>query len=325
MKLAEIGEFGLIGRLRKAVGENRDVVLGIGDDCAVTEVPAGHRLLTTTDLLIEGIHFRRDWTDLRQLGRKSVSVNVSDLAAMGGTPRHLSLGLGLPPDLTVEDFDHFMNGFLAAAADYQAALIGGDLSRSPGPLVIAVTAQGVVDNSRHVPRSGARPGDAVYLSGTLGDSALALHLLQKGEQPDPSLVRRLHDPEAKVALGEALAAKGLPSAMIDISDGLLADLGHILESSNAGAHIQAAALPLSHPFRRATANDPELLDLAWVGGEDYELLFTVPPDQEALLRTPEFIRLGPLSRIGTIEPPGTGLKIVGRAPAKTGAQGYSHF
>jgi len=321
VKLAELGEFGLIGRLRKNVAEGRGVVTGIGDDCAVTLVEPGHRLLTTTDLLLEGIHFRRDWTDMRRLGRKSVSVNVSDIAAMGGTPRHLSLGLGLPGDMTVEEFDLFMEGFLEAAEDYGATLTGGDLSRSPGPLMIAVTAHGTIEVSRHILRSGARPGDALYLSGTLGDSALALRLLEQGEVPDPFLARRLHDPQARTGLGRVLAMEGVPSAMIDVSDGLLADLGHILDDSNAGAEIDGEALPLSDPFRKAVAEDRSLLELAWGGGEDYELLFTVPPGRECSLKGPAFLALGPLTRIGTLVPRKKGLTIDGRPVGENAGSG----
>jgi thiamine-monophosphate kinase len=257
VNLAELGEFGFIDRIGRAVpAAGTGVVLGIGDDCAALELPAGELLLTTTDLLIEQVHFRRNWTDWRTLGRKSVAVNVSDIAAMGGTPRHLFLGLAVPAGTRVEELDAFLAGFLEAAGHYGATLTGGDTCGSPGPLMISVTAVGAVPEEQLVRRSGARPGDAVYISGTLGDSGLALQLLLAGEAPDPFLARRHHDPEARTDLGRALAQANLPTAMIDVSDGLLADLGHLLKASGVGAAIEAAAIPLSPPFRRALALEP---------------------------------------------------------------------
>lgn len=327
MKLADLGEFGFIDRIARSIPPAAGVRLGIGDDCAALSLPPGELLLTTTDLLIEQVHFRRDWTDLRTLGRKSVAVNVSDIAAMGGTPRHLFLGLAVPVGMSVENLDDFVAGFLEAARHYGATLAGGDTCRSPGPLLISVTAEGAVPEGELVRRSGARPGDTLYVSGTLGDSGLALQLLLAGEAPEPFLARRHHDPEARTGLGRALARAAIPTAMIDISDGLLADLGHILEASQAGAAIEAAALPLSAPFRRALAQEPALLDLALAGGEDYELLFTVPPEREA-----ELVDLAgsvgvPVTRLGRITAPQEGLIVLGRdgrrvPPRKTG---YDHF
>lgn len=325
MKLAEIGEFGFIERLRQGISPGAGVRLGIGDDCAVLDLPPGEQLLTTTDLLIEDIHFRRQWTDWRLLGRKSVTVNVSDIAAMGGIPRHLYLGLGLPADLPVEDLDRFLAGFREAAEGYGASLVGGDTCRSPGPLLISVTAEGTIPAGRAVTRGGAHPGDAIYLSGTLGDSALALRGLLAGETPAADLARRHFDPEARTELGRELAAQGLATAMIDLSDGLLADLGHVLAASAAGARVELAALPLSDLFREALAGDPSLEELALSGGEDYELLFTVPAGrEEEIARLAAALRL-PLTRIGRIAT-GDLLLIEAdggvRSPAR---RGFDHF
>ncbi|OHB28663.1 MAG: thiamine-phosphate kinase [Desulfuromonadaceae bacterium GWC2_58_13] len=323
MKLSDLGEFGFIERIRQAVAKAPGVMVGIGDDCAVLELPPGERLLTSTDLLIEDVHFRRAWADMHLLGRKSVSVNVSDIAAMGGTPRHLYLGLGIPTDLTVEDLDAFVAGFLAACADYGATLVGGDTCRSPGPLLISVTVEGTVSADELVCRSGARPGDALYVSGTLGDSALALRQLLAGESLEPELARRHHDPRARVELGRILASAHIPSAMIDVSDGLLADLGHLLESSAVGAEIDQTALPLSAPLRAAWIDDPERIELALSGGEDYELLFTVPPEREPALAA---LALS-VTRIGTIVEGSAGLLMKNRSgdlrPAAPA--GYNHF
>ncbi|MDY0269125.1 thiamine-phosphate kinase [Trichloromonas sp.] len=327
MKLAELGEFGFIERIRRAVAGAPGVVLGIGDDCAVLEMPAGERLLTSTDLLIEQIHFRREWIDSYRLGRKSVSVNVSDIAAMGGTPRHLYLGLGIPADLPVEELDAFISGFLSACRDYGATLVGGDTCRSPGPLLISVTVEGSAPAAEVVSRRGARPGDGLYVSGTLGDSALALRRLLDGSRPDDVSAARHHDPRAQVELGRALAAARLPTAMIDLSDGLLADLGHILEASAVGAEIEIASIPLSPAFRTALAEAPELIELSLSGGEDYQLLFTVPPTREGELAAISTALGLPLTRLGTVtaEPGRLWLRRPDGDRVAATPKGFNHF
>lgn len=327
MKLAELGEFGFINRIGRRVAPGAGVRLGIGDDCAALALPAGQLLLTTTDLLVEQVHFRREWTDLRTLGRKSVAVNVSDIAAMGGTPHHLFLGLAVPSAMRVEELDEFFTGFLEAAGHYGATLTGGDTCGSPGPLMISVTAEGAVPEGEMVCRSGARPGDAVYVSGTLGDSAFALRMLLAGQTPAPFLARRHHDPEARTGLGRTLAQAAIATAMIDISDGLLADLGHILEASQVGAEIETALLPISEPFRRALAQEPALIELALAGGEDYELLFSVPPRREADLHDLAKFAQVPVTRLGRITSAAGELVVRGRdgRPIRAGKSGYDHF
>lgn len=325
MSLASLGEFGLIARIRQAVADPAELALGIGDDCAAALVPPGELLLTTTDLLIEGVHFRRDWTAARDLGRKSVAVNVSDIAAMGGTPRQIFLGLGLPADFPLVQIEEFLQGVLEASAEYGATLAGGDTCRSPGPLFISVTAQGSVPPQQLLTRSGARPGDAIYVSGTLGDSALALRQLQAGHLPLPELARRHHHPKARVALGRRLAAAGLASAMIDLSDGLLGDLGHILTASGVGARLFPDCLPLSESLRLALPDPMAQQQLALTGGEDYELLFTVPAAQQGALAALD--SAGPaLTRIGVIEAE-PGLKLLAAdgstLPLPTGS--FKHF
>lgn len=326
MKVAEIGEFGLIERIRRAAPAGR-MRLGIGDDCAAQALAPGELLLTTTDLLVEGVHFRREWTPLRLLGRKSVAVNVSDIAAMGGEPRALYLALALPSDLTVEEVDAFTEGVLEAAGEHGAALAGGDTCRSPGPLLISVTAEGAVPEGEMVRRAGGRPGDILYVSGTLGDSALALRSLTRGDTPPPFLASRHHDPAPRVRLGRALAASGIPTAMIDLSDGLVADVGHILAASGTGAEIELAALPLSPDFRTAVAGDPELIELALSGGEDYELLFAAPPGSEERLRAASQSAGVGLTAIGKLLPQEAGC-IVREANGRdrtTGKSGFNHF
>lgn len=327
MKLAELGEFGFIERIRSAAVSGEGVCHGIGDDCAVLELPPGQRLLTTKDLLIEGVHFQRAWTDSRRLGRKCVSVNVSDIAAMGGRPRHLYLGLGVPADFSVEELQLFMDGFLEAVTEYGACLVGGDTCRSPGPLMISVTAEGAVPAGRERLRSGAREGQGIYVSGTLGDSALALQLLTAGSPLDPYLAARHHDPTARVALGQTLAEAGLATAMIDISDGLTADLGHILKASGVGALLEEPRLPLSDRFVAALHNDPQLIQLALSGGEDYELLFTAPLDCEVALHALADRLALPLTRIGVLTASDEGLRLCNTSGEvrQADCRGFNHF
>jgi thiamine-monophosphate kinase len=327
MKLSDLGEFGFIERIRQVVTKAPGVVVGIGDDCAVLELPPGERLLTSTDLLIEDVHFRRAWTDLKLLGRKSVSVNVSDIAAMGGTPRHLYLGLGIPPDLTVAELDAFVAGFLSACVDYDVTLVGGDTCRSPGPLMISVTVEGTIPADEVVCRSGAQPGDAIYVSGTLGDSALALQQLRDGETPAANLAACHHDPRARVELGRALAVARIPSAMIDVSDGLLADLGHVLKASAVGAEIDESTLPLSAAVRALVAEDPGNIGLALSGGEDYELLFTVPQKYQTALSVLAEVSGVPVTHIGIVAPVAAGLQLLKRNGRRESAPptGFNHF
>lgn len=326
MSLGSCGEFGLIERIRAQVAGRDDILIGIGDDCCATVLPPGEVLLTTTDLLIEEIHFRRAWTDFFALGCKAVAVNISDIAAMGGTPRTLSLGLGLPADLSPEEFDQLIAGILSAAREYGAILSGGDTCRSPGGLLLSVTVQGSCKPEQILRRSGARAGDLLYVSGTLGDSALVLRELVAGRIPPADLAGRHHQPTARLRLGQELAQRRLATALIDLSDGLRADLGHILKASGVGARVNAAALPLSSTFRTALAIEPGLLDLALAGGEDYELLWSAPPTA-----APALAALGtelelPLTCIGEIVA-AAGLHVVTADGEEiiSAKVGYNHF
>jgi len=327
MKLGELGEFGLIGTIRARVGEQPGVHRGIGDDAAEVELPAGHHLLTSTDLLLEKIHFDFAWTSAGDLGRKAVAVNLSDIAAMGGMPRFLYIGLACPADTEVAQLDALVDGVLAEAAEHGVALVGGDTCRSPGPWIISVTIEGSVPAGQAIGRGGARVGDAVLVSGTLGDSALALALWQHGATPHPYLVARHNRPTPRVVLGRALAETGLPTAMIDLSDGVASDLGHILRASGVGAELDGAAVPLSPVFREHREHQPQWLDLALAGGEDYELLCTVPAVH---LETVQALgtRTGvPLSVIGTVTDAAAGLRLRGvdGVVRPLRMRGYEHF
>lgn len=285
LKLKDLGEFKLIDRIREQASKGEGVYRGIGDDASVLNLPEGHQLLTSTDLLIEGVHFRHDWTDCEALGHKAVAVNLSDIAAMGGVPRFIYIGLACPDETETSDLNAFLRGALDEAGKYGVSLVGGDTCRSPGPWMISVTIEGSAPKNQAVGRDGAQPGDLVMVSGTLGDSALALQLLSQGQEPQEFLSRRHHQPVAQVELGRLLGENNLASAMIDISDGLAGDLEHILQASQVDALIEETRLPLSDTFRDYAGGSPALLNLALFGGEDYELLFTVAPEKAAEVKS----------------------------------------
>jgi len=278
------GEFGLIDRIAAHVGSAESVVTGIRDDAAVTAPSSGMQLLTSTDMLLEEVHFRRSWHDPYRLGRKSLAVSISDIAAMGAIPRWALQSLALPAELPLAFLDEFTRGFLAMAAEHGITLIGGDTCASRSGLVISVTIMGEQHPERVIRRSGARPGDEIWVTGTLGDAALALTLLENnscschGEGDNAYLVSRLLDPTPLSVAGQALADSGLVSAMIDVSDGLLADFGHISEMSGVGGVLHLDRLPISATFRRTASRFPAFpYHLVLSGGEDYELAFTASP------------------------------------------------
>ena len=283
-KLSTLGEFGLISRIASASNQGAGVITGIGDDAAVTGITPDMQLLTSTDMLLENVHFRRLWHDPYRLGRKSLAVSISDIAAMGGIPRWALLSLALPADVSLEFIDEFTRGFLVMAAGHGVSLIGGDTCLSKSGLIISVTIMAEQYPHLVVRRSGAKPGDDIWVTGTLGDAASGLMLLEGENVPSRQgrggeyLISRLLDPTPRISCGCALSEAGLASAMIDISDGLLADFGHISELSGVGGTIRLDDLPLSAEFQAASPHSVELRrHLAISGGEDYELCFTSHP------------------------------------------------
>jgi len=315
-------EFALIRWIQQQVGSGSHLSLGIGDDCSVQPQQEGQDLLTSTDLLIEGIHFKREWTSMFDLGRKSAAVNISDIAAMGGTPQSLFLGIGRPKEISDAEIEAFISGFLAEVKTYDAVLSGGDTCASPGPLMISVTVQGTVTTGEAICRQGASYGDAVYVSGSLGDSALALDLLQRGQKPDRYLAERFHTPSPRVTLGQKLSERQLATAMLDISDGLLADLGHLLAASAVGAELELSKIPLSKSFQKALSVDPALIDLALAGGEDYELVFTSPLKDLAEQIDSNYA----VTRIGVIsQEPGLRIRQINGDLYQCQRGGFDHF
>jgi thiamine-monophosphate kinase len=282
MRISDLGEFGLIERIRKAASRNtRRAPIGIGDDAAALLLSPSATLLATTDMLIEGVHFDLKTTDLFSLGWKSAAVNLSDIAAMGGDPRFCLTAIGIPPSLTVEDITEFYRGVNACLQKFGAVLVGGDTCRSRKGLVISVTVLGEMEKKRVVTRSGARPGDLIFVTGTLGDSAAGLEMLAtaaRSRRPEARTLREKHlKPVPRVVEGRKIAVSGIASAMIDVSDGLSSDLGHLCEQSKVGAEVFAVRIPLSKELRSATGLKLPPVEYALSGGEDYELLFTVHP------------------------------------------------
>jgi thiamine-monophosphate kinase len=291
-QVKDLGEFGLIARLTACANQGTGVITGIGDDAAVSVCTPGTQLLTSTDMLLEDVHFRRSWHDPYRLGRKSLAVNISDLAAMGAIPRWTLLCLAIPADLPLEFLDEFTRGFLDMAGEHGVSLIGGDTCSSRTGFTVSVTIMGEQLPEQILRRSGAQIGDDIWVTGTLGDAAMGLRMLETGfdfAQPTDCtlsgveghdfLIARLLDPAPRTVVGAALAESGLVHSMIDISDGLLSDFGHIAELSGVGGIIRVDDLPLSDDFRAiAQSESPYPNHLALSGGEDYELCFTAPPE-----------------------------------------------
>ena len=282
MKLRSLGERELVSSIREEFSaKGKDLILGIGDDAAVIRGAAGSCLLTT-DLLIENVHFTASLHPPRYLGRKSLNVNLSDIAAMGGRPRFALLGLALRKGLGKAWVRGFFGGLKAAAMEAGVTLVGGDISAAKR-IVVSITVIG--EAGKFIRRSGARPGDLIFVSGYLGDAAAGLRLLRRGcrlgqDKMADHLLRAFLDPAPQIALGLALSRSKAANAMIDTSDGLSVDLLHLCEESGTGAEIDLDRLPLS-PAIRALEKKPGRLALH--GGEDYQLLFAMSPGKLGLI------------------------------------------
>jgi thiamine-monophosphate kinase len=295
IEIRDFGEFKLIQRIRKRHSKLSDLVLsGIGDDATALHLPSEQPILVTTDILIEDIHFTRKHTLPYFLGAKALAVNLSDIAAMGGIPRFFLLSLGIPKDLSLRFVDYLYEGISHLAESLDVLLVGGDVTAAPKVVLNGVVI-GHCPAAQILYRQGAQPGDYIFVTGPLGDSALGLEILrQRGLRPRDFSVRgetkgRDHDllglirhhlaPTPQVLKGRKIAETACASAMIDISDGLLNDLGHIMEESQVGAAVWVDQIPHSRAFEKwASHYHSRPTDLALAGGEDYELLFTAPRD-----------------------------------------------
>ncbi|GAA4793307.1 thiamine-phosphate kinase [Lysobacter hankyongensis] len=318
---ARASEFDLIARIRARIAVRDDVMLGIGDDAAILVPPPDRHLVVAMDTLNAGVHFPAE-TAAADIGWKALAVNLSDLAAMGAQPAWCTLSLSLPQS-DAAWIDAFLDGFLALAAQHAVALVGGDTTR--GPLSVCVTAHGLIEPRGALRRDGARVDDDVWVTGTLGDAAGALRQWRAGEAIDATLRARLDRPTPRVAAGRALA--GIAHACIDVSDGLLADLGHVCAMSRVGAEIDIDALPASDALR-AACDRATLRALQAAGGDDYELCFTAPKTARLAVQAAMDCCDVAATRIGRIVAADAGRIVVRDATGvewSPPARGYDHF
>jgi thiamine-monophosphate kinase len=310
-----LGEKKLIERIRRSARGGKSLVTGIGDDCAVLRVPRGHELLVTTDFTIENVHFRRDWHAPELVGRRCLTRGLSDIAAMGGEPRAAFLSLAVAGEVPQKWVDRFLKGLLALAGEFDVPLAGGDTAQSASGIQADIVVVGSVPKGKAVLRSGAKPGDQIYVTGRLGGAAAVLARLIESK-PVGANLRRFR-PEPRVAVARWLRQREKASAMIDLSDGLSTDLEHICTESRVGAEIEAAAIPRA---RLASGAEPVALELALHGGEDYELLFT------SATAVPSRVAGVPITRIGRITR-SRGMRLIGAdgKPRALKAEGWEHF
>lgn len=315
------GEFELIARHFTRPAAN--AVLGVGDDCALVDVSNGMDLAVSTDTMVSGTHFFPD-VDPENLGHKALAVNLSDMAAMGALPYWATLALTLP-NVNHDWLAAFAKGFFDLAEEYNVSLIGGDTTR--GPLTLTVTILGEVPAGAALRRSGAKPGNDVWVSGNVGDAALAVAhrhgRIVLSESDYREAVMRLYEPTPRVALGQAL--RGLATATIDVSDGLLADLEHICRLSGVGATVELANVPVSTIGAKHIGTDGGRTAIV-AGGDDYELCFTAHPNSRDSIEDLTEVLGIPLTRIGQIRR-GKGVSLLGTdgKPVKVDGRGYDHF
>jgi thiamine-monophosphate kinase len=309
LSVADLGEHALIDRITARLAMPPWVVVGPGDDAAVVTPDRGALEVLTTDALVDGVHFDGRLVPPEAIGHRALAVSLSDLAAMGAQPRVALLSLVLPGTLPAATVDGLIDGLLALAATHRVALVGGNITRTPGPLVVEVTAVGSVSRRRILRRSGARPGDEVFVTGTLGDGAVGWRALSAaGSESDAaargarSAVARYLRPEPRIRAGLVIGRNRAATSCIDLSDGLGDGVRQIAAASGVGITIDASAVPVGDDVGRWSAHQGcDALELALSGGDDYELLFTVRPSHRGRLRTVRR-QLGalPLTRIGTV-------------------------
>lgn len=329
MDLKEIGEFGLIQKLRSQVRHHsKGIKVGIGDDCAVI---AGSKedLLVTSDILIENIHFDLNYFTPKMIGKKAVAVNLSDIAAMGGIPKNIFISLGLPSATPVSFINKLYDGFEEMAEKHNCTITGGDTSRSfYREFIISITVIGEAKKNRSIKRSGAKAKDKIFVTGTLGDSSAGLEILKKNKLKKNGLTEKHLSPEPRLNQGRILAEEVGASSMIDLSDGLASDLKRICEESKCGANIYLDHIPLSPGLRKSVKlMRHDIFHYALFGGEDYELLFTVEEKKiPRLLSRLQKIKTS-ITCIGEISSKNRGIKLI-HPDGKKGPlekSGYDHF
>lgn len=344
MKLSQVGEQKVIEYIRRHFAQGGQHLTSIGDDTAVLNSSAfssgSKDLLLTTDVLVEGVDFDLRYCPFHQVGFKAMAANMSDIAAMGGMPRFYLVTLGLTRNISLKQVDELYQGMADSAYDYKMRLIGGDISSTPGGMFVGIMILGEVEKGKAVVRSGAREGDFIFVTGTLGDAAAGLKLVMdsyRGSSKRSSILQRPSIrpliqkqcyPIPRISEGKVFSTQRLANAMIDLSDGLASDLRHICEESRVGAVVEAESLPLSDALLEYTKKvrmDPFVYALT--GGEDFELLFTVPA-----IKVPHLMRLARRKRlnftkIGNILPRASGIKLknVRGKQVPFPARGYEHF
>jgi thiamine-monophosphate kinase len=332
LSLSSLGERALIQRITARLARPDWVLVGPGDDAAVIAPERGEFDVLTTDAVVEGIHFDRAFVPLDAVGHRALAVNLSDLAAMGARPRAALLSLVLPESVDVTGVDQVLDGLLALAGVHGVAVIGGNITRSPGPLVIDVTAVGSVRPRRVLTRAGARPGDEIYVTGVLGAAAVGLRSLAASPRLEAAAhtfadcQARYLRPVPRVRAGMLLGRNRAATSCMDLSDGLADAVRQVAEASQVGMTIDAGALPVGDGVREwCAASGADAIDVAMSGGDDYELLFTAGPSQRGRLRSVRR-QVGdvPITRIGVVTR-GRELLVRGDGPPRGLPAGYEHF
>ena len=334
MRLSDIGgEFGFIDHIRAtfAGAKSDGLVVPIGDDAAVLDVPAGRQVVVTTDALIEGVHFRRDWSDPYSIGWKAAAVNLSDVAAMGADPTFTFVSLVLPADESVEWLERLYDGLCDCLNRYGSRLAGGDTNAGGANAVISITQMGTVLRGKALTRAGAKVGDVLLVSGTLGDAAAGLALLTQcgivsAEKISHAAVQAHRRPQPRVVAGRAARETGLVHAAMDVSDGLAGDVPKLCAAGGVGARINTAALPLSEAVKAAAKElDLDPLDLALDGGEDFGLLLAVAPGNVEAVQAAVAATGTTLTAIGEVVRAGFHIIGVDGAELPTRPRGWDHF
>jgi thiamine-monophosphate kinase len=323
-RTAKSGEFATIAKLFRPLARGDKAALALGDDAACIRPRPGHDLVVTADALVAGVHFFAD-DPLVDIARKALRVNLSDLAAKGAKPSGYFLALARPKDMDDRALAAFASGLARDGEYFDIPLLGGDTTSTPGPLTIAITALGEIGQGRMLRRDGARSGDDLWLSGTLGDGALGLLVAKGALAPGKALLARYRLPQPRLALGRKLV--GLAHAAMDVSDGLGADLGHMCARSGLGATVALAQLPLSRSAAKALAADPSLLEAVVAGGDDYELLFAAPPSARAAIARAAIAAKTPATRIGHFAKGAPQVRFVDAAARRQrfARAGFTHF
>ena len=332
--MADCGEHALIARIKSRLPTAPWVVVGPGDDAAAIEPVRGALDVLTTDAQVEGVHFDRRFVPPDAIGHRALAVNLSDLAAMGARPRAALLSMALPSSLDLAEFDQVVDGVLALAARYGVVLVGGNITRTPGPMVLDVTATGTVHRRKILTRAGARAGDDVYVTGTLGDAAVGLLRLQEaqldgssgGQESETGSAARYLRPDPRVRAGLLLGRNRAASSCMDLSDGLADGVRQIAQASSVGIAVDAAAIPMraqSREWLSQRGRNP--VDVALAGGDDFELIFTVGPRQTGRLKAVRRL-LGdlPMTRIGVVTR-NARLIVKEEGGERDLPEGYEHF